>query len=290
MMTQASRPELNAWVNPFLNDTTHPARPACLARHIYRSDYFFCVVVHEYHSSWRRIRWGHCCAQVTQLLAAAWAQHSDENPLVVVQLDIVNAYPSVDRQAQFDVLAGRASKSYDNGHVQIGDVTSPVLLPYTTIGVTLNPCKVPLPLCTSATTRVRLIRLRAAKAVNRAKPLKLCVLQLPLSPRLAECLSFMLLAPGPPSAMMSSSLHHLQKVLLFAELKQVLKQDLDFDVPKFNYFFPVDRINDEDHTKIPAKKWGDTEIAERGRSVLVMRARYRSAGLTLHQRGWTGAS
>ena len=33
------------------------------------------------------------CAQVTQLLAAAWAHHSDENPLVVIQLDIVNAYP-----------------------------------------------------------------------------------------------------------------------------------------------------------------------------------------------------
>ena len=41
--------------------------------------------------------------------------------------------------------------------------------------------------------------------------------------------------------------------------------------------------------KIPAKKWGDTEIAERGRSVLVMRARYRSARLTPHQRGWTDA-
>jgi len=41
--------------------------------------------------------------------------------------------------------------------------------------------------------------------------------------------------------------------------------------------------------KIPAKKWGDTEIAERGRSALVMRARYRSAGLTPHQRGWTDA-
>jgi len=41
--------------------------------------------------------------------------------------------------------------------------------------------------------------------------------------------------------------------------------------------------------KIPAKKWGDTEIAERGRSVLVMRARYRSTGLTPHQRGWTDA-
>ena len=42
-------------------------------------------------------------------------------------------------------------------------------------------------------------------------------------------------------------------------------------------------------TLIPAKKWGDTEIAERGYSVLVMRARYRSAGLTPHQRGWTDA-
>jgi len=41
--------------------------------------------------------------------------------------------------------------------------------------------------------------------------------------------------------------------------------------------------------EIPAKKWGDTEIAERGRSVPVMRARYRSAGLIPHQRGWTDA-
>jgi len=41
--------------------------------------------------------------------------------------------------------------------------------------------------------------------------------------------------------------------------------------------------------EIPAKKWGDTEIAERGRSVLVMRARCRSAGLIAHQRGWTDA-
>ena len=34
-----------------------------------------------------------------------------------------------------------------------------------------------------------------------------------------------------------------------AELKQVLKQDLDLDldVPNFNCFFPGDRINDDDH-------------------------------------------
>jgi len=42
-------------------------------------------------------------------------------------------------------------------------------------------------------------------------------------------------------------------------------------------------------SKFPAKKWGDTETVERGRSVLVMRARYRSDGLTPHQRGWMDA-
>ena len=93
------------------------------------------------------------------------------------------------------------------------EMPSPVLLPYTTIGVTLNPCEVPPPLCTSATTWVRLIRLRVAKAVNRATPFKRYVLQLPLSPCLAECLHVMLLALGPPSVMTSSLVHPLQKVL-----------------------------------------------------------------------------
>ena len=46
---------------------------------------------------------------------------------------------------------------------------------------------------------------------------------------------------------------------------------------------------EEGEERGPAKKWVDTEIAERGRSVLVMRARYRSTGLTPHQRGWTDA-
>jgi len=54
-------------------------------------------------------------------LTAAWAQRSEENPLVMIQLDIINASPSADWQAQFDVLAGRASKSHDNGHVHMGD-------------------------------------------------------------------------------------------------------------------------------------------------------------------------
>jgi len=41
---------------------------------------------------------------------------------------------------------------------------------------------------------------------------------------------------------------------------------------------------------VTVKKWGDTESAKRGRLVLVMRARYRSAGLTPYQCGWTDAS
>jgi len=77
------------------------------------------------------------CAQVTQLLAAAWAKHSNENPLVVIQLDIVNAYPSADWQAQFDVLAGRASKCTTTGMCTC-EMTSPVLIPYATIGEKLR--------------------------------------------------------------------------------------------------------------------------------------------------------
>jgi len=49
------------------------------------------------------------------------------------------------------------------------------------------------------------------------------------------------------------------------------------------------RVRALSYEEIPAKKWGDTEIAERGRSVLVMRASYRSAELTPHQCGWTDA-
>jgi len=53
--------------------------------------------------------------------------------------------------------------------------------------------------------------------------------------------------------------------------------------------WPPTRADLWDTAKISAKKWGDTEIAERGRSVLVMRTRYRSAGFIPHQRGWTDA-
>jgi len=134
------------------------------------------------------------------------------------------------------------------------EMTSPGLIHYDTIGVTSNPCKVTLPLYTSTTTRVRRIRLRVAKAVNRVMPSKRYILQLPLFPRLAEFLHVMLLAPGPPSATTSSSLHYLQKVLflLLSSNRSRSRQDLDLDldVPRFNCFFPGDRINDDDHARV----------------------------------------
>jgi len=47
--------------------------------------------------------------------------HDVSDPLVTVQLDTSNAFCSVSRQPQFDVLAGKASFSYDDGRVQVGD-------------------------------------------------------------------------------------------------------------------------------------------------------------------------
>jgi len=53
-----------------------------------------------------------------QLLLANHVDHDVSDPLVAVQLDASNAFRSVSRQPQFDVLAGKASRSYDDGRVQ----------------------------------------------------------------------------------------------------------------------------------------------------------------------------
>ena len=61
------------------------------------------------------------CAQIVQLLLANHVDHDVSDPLVAVQLDASNAFCSVSRQPQFEVLAGKASRSYDDGRVQVGD-------------------------------------------------------------------------------------------------------------------------------------------------------------------------
>jgi len=61
------------------------------------------------------------CAQIVQLLLTNHVDHDVSDPLVAVQLDASNAFCSVSRQPQFDVSAGKASRSYDDSRVQIGD-------------------------------------------------------------------------------------------------------------------------------------------------------------------------
>jgi len=61
------------------------------------------------------------CAQIVQLLLANHVNHDVSDPLVAVQLDASNAFCSVSRQPQFDVLSGKASRTYDDGRVQVGD-------------------------------------------------------------------------------------------------------------------------------------------------------------------------
>ena len=77
------------------------------------------------------------CAQVTQLLAAAWAQHSDENPLVVIQLEIVKSYfESMQGTASilhFSDYQGRAHKIACNKGGQHGDAFETVRFAFTTL-------------------------------------------------------------------------------------------------------------------------------------------------------------
>ena len=157
--------------------------------------------------------------QVNQLLAAAWARHSIKDTLVVIQLDIVNAYPSADPQAQFDVLAGTASTLHFSDYQgqahkiacskggQQGDAFETVSF--------------------AVTTFLSFDRVFARHAARIGA---------------AICDTVFIVAP------------FAEGLALAAELKQVLKQnlDLDLDVPKFNCFFPGDRmirINDDDHAR-----------------------------------------
>jgi len=60
-------------------------------------------------------------AQIEQLLLANHVDHDVSDHLVAVQFDASNAFFSVVMQPQFDVLASKASRSYDDGRVQVDD-------------------------------------------------------------------------------------------------------------------------------------------------------------------------
>ena len=161
---------------------------------------------------------------------------SRRNPLVVIHLDIVNAYPSADRQAQFDVLAGRASKSYDNGHVHMGDtILCPASLRhYWSYFESMQG--------TVSTLHFSDYQGRAHKISfskgGQFETVRFAVTTFPSFGRVFArhgactgatiCDDVFIVAPL------------AECLALAADLKQVLK--LDLDVPKFNCFFPGDRI------------------------------------------------
>ena len=101
-----------------------------------------------------------------QLLLANHVDHDVSDPLVAVQLDASNAFCSVARQPQFDALASKASCSYDNGRVQVGDeLPRPRTLDKYWVFFCL--CRAMPPLCVTATIRGSLITCPARRGGSR---------------------------------------------------------------------------------------------------------------------------
>ena len=164
---------------------------------------------------------------------------------------IVNAYPSADRQAQFDVLAGRSSKSYDNGHVHMGDdIPCPSSLHH--FWSYFESMQGTASTWHFSDYQGRADKIACSKGGQQGdafETVRFAVTTFPSFGRVfarhaactgaAICDDVFIVAPL------------AEGLALAAELKQVLKQDLDLDldVPKFNCFFPGDRINDDDHAR-----------------------------------------
>jgi len=169
----------------------------------------------------------------------------------VNQLDIVNAYPSADRQAQFDMLAGRASKSYDSRHVHMGDdIPCPSSLrPYWSYFESMQGTASTLHFNDYQCQAHEIACSKGGQQGDDFEMVRFAATTFPSFGRVfahhaactgaAICDDVFIVAPL------------AQGFALAAELKQVLKQDLDLDldVPKFNCFFLGDRINNDDHAR-----------------------------------------
>ena len=59
------------------------------------------------------------CAKILQLFDSE--KHPDDKTWALLEIDIKNAFNEALRQAAFDVIAGKASREYDNGNVKPGD-------------------------------------------------------------------------------------------------------------------------------------------------------------------------
>jgi len=167
----------------------------------------------------------------------------------VIQLDIVNASPSADRQAQFDVLAGRESKSYDNGHVHMGDdiPCHSSLCHYWSYFKSMQGTASTLHFRDYHGQAHKIACSKGGQQCDAFETVRFAITTFPSFGRVfarhaactgaAICDDVFIVAPL------------AEGLALAAELKQVIKQDLDLDldVPNFNCFFPGERINDDDH-------------------------------------------
>jgi len=193
-----------------------------------------------------------CYAQVTKLLAAAWAQHSDDNPLVVIQLDLVNAYSSADQQAQFDVLAGRASKSYDNGHVQVGDdIPFPSsLYHYWSYFESMQRTASTLHFWVSSDYQGQAHKIACSKGGEQGDAFETVRFALTTFPSFGRVFARHAACTGEAICDDVFIVAPLAEGLaLVAEFKQALKQDLDLNVSNFNCFFLGDWINNDNHAR-----------------------------------------
>jgi len=166
--------------------------------------------------------------------------HEVSNPLAAVQLDASNAFCSVAKQPQFDVLAGKASRSYDNGRVQVGDeLQRPRTLDkYWGYFLSMQGNASTMHFSDNQGVTHHLPCSKGGQQGNGLETIRFAVTVHPSIGRVCErhldckvvgiCDNIFIIA-------------RLSKALSSAaEMKKVLKADLDIDlnVPKFNVFFP----------------------------------------------------
>jgi len=164
-----------------------------------------------------------------------------------MQLDIINAFCSLRRQAQFDVLAERASTSYDNGNMRDGDK----------IPCAPSPCKywglIHSMQGHASTLRFtnhteQLHHLTCSKGGQQGDGFETVQFAVTIHPSIGRVFQRHPACKGADICDDIIVVALLQEVLaLVDELKLILKQDLDLhlDVPKFNCYMPGNRLNDD---------------------------------------------
>jgi len=170
--------------------------------------------------------------------------HDVDDPLVVMQLDIINAFCSVRRQAQIDVLA---STSYENGNVRDGDMVpcAPSLRQYCGYFQSMQGRASTLRFTDHREQPHHLTCSKSGQQGDGFETLQFAVTIHPSIGRVfqrhpdckgaAICDDIFVVAP-------------LQESLaLVAEPKLIMKQDLDLDldVPKFNCYVPGNHLYDD---------------------------------------------